>query len=133
MISRWVLALLGLFHLVNGFSMLLAPDAWYAAVPGVAQTGPINHHFIADIALAFLASGGGMLFALRAGRAAASFALAGSVWPALHALFHIWGWIADHAPRTPQMWLSEALGVVFVGLLGVTLAAMRFRQGDTRC
>ncbi|MGH6871854.1 MAG: hypothetical protein ACREHE_10135 [Rhizomicrobium sp.] len=129
MISRWVLALFGLFHVVNGLAMLAAPDAWYAAVPGVSATGPINHHFITDIGLAFLASGAGMLFALGTGRAAASFALAGSAWPALHALFHIWEWFAEHLPNTPTLWASEALGVVTAGLLGFALALMRFRQG----
>jgi hypothetical protein len=130
MVSRWILALLGLLHMANGLTMLLAPDAWYATVPGVAQTGPMNHHFIADIGLAFLASGASMAMALRRGRVAAGFALAGSVWPALHALFHIWEWLTDHVPGTTQMWVSEGFGVVFVGALGVTLAWVHFNRGD---
>ena len=57
MVTRLILVLLGLIHLANGLWMLTAPEAWYAAVPGVAMTGPLNHHFIQDIGLAFLASG----------------------------------------------------------------------------
>ena len=131
MVSRWVVALFGLFHGVNGLIMLVAPTYWYAAVPGVSMTGPFNPHFVTDIGLAFLASGIGMLFALRRGQVAATLALAGSVWPALHALFHVWGWVTDHMPGSPTLWASEAAGVVIVGLLGAGLALARFRQGET--
>jgi len=114
MFSRWILALLGLVHIANGLTMLLAPTAWYGLVPGVTETGPFNQHFIVDIGLAFLASGVGLAMALRDGRTAATLAFAGSVWPALHALFHITGWLTGHLPHTPQVWLSEAMGVVAV-------------------
>lgn len=131
MVSRWVVALFGLFHLVNGLTMVVAPAHWYASVPGVSMTGPFNPHFVIDIGLAFLASGIGMLFALRRGQVAATLALAGSVWPALHALFHVWGWFTGHPPMTANLWVSEAVGVVIAGLLGAALAASRFRQGET--
>ncbi|HEY1632345.1 MAG TPA: hypothetical protein VGF56_13590 [Rhizomicrobium sp.] len=132
MFSRWILALLGLVHLANGLTMLLAPETWYGMVPGVTEAGPFNHHFIVDIGLAFLASGAGLTMALRDGRIAATLAFAGSVWPALHALFHIWGWFMGHLPHTAEMWLSEAVGVVFVSLLGLTLAWRNLAQGDAR-
>src|ERR1700722_6770907 len=93
MFVRAGLLLLGLIHLGNGLWMMLAPDGWYAAVPGVSMTGPINHHFIADIGLAFVASGAGLLLGARNMHAAGAFAVAGSAWPALHALLHIWGWV----------------------------------------
>ena len=131
MVSRWVVALFGLFHVVNGLTMLVAPTTWYASVPGVSMTGPFNPHFVTDIGLAFLASGIGMLFALRRGQIAATLALAGSVWPALHALFHVWSWVTGHMPSSPTLWASEAVGVVIVGLLGAGLALARFGQGET--
>jgi predicted small lipoprotein YifL len=77
MISRWLLGLLGLLQLINGLWMLLAPESWYAAVPGVTLEGPFNHHFIGDIGFAFIASGAGMLMAFRPGKTAATLALAG--------------------------------------------------------
>ena len=128
MISRSILGLLGLFHLVNGLWMLAAPNAWYWAVPGVNATGPINHHFITDIALAFLASGAFMAIGFRSRAVAAAFALAGATWPALHAVFHVWEWLADGFPRSAQIWVSEAFGVVFIGFLGLALAWSRARK-----
>jgi hypothetical protein len=128
MLSRWILALLGLFHLLNGFTMLFAPEWWYAAVPGVSMTGPINHHFITDIGLAFIASGAGMMAGIQLGKTAAALALAGATWPALHALFHIWGWLDDGFPHDSRVAISEAVGVVLMSFLGLALATMRARQ-----
>jgi ABC-type Na+ efflux pump permease subunit len=120
------LILLGLFHLGNGLFMLAAPDAWYAAVPGVVQTGPINHHFITDIALAFAGSGAFMILGARARMAA--FALAGATFPALHALFHVWEWIADGIPHDPKQMASDAVAVMLVSFLGFALAWLRARE-----
>lgn len=122
---RVLLVLLGLIHLANGLFMISAPASWYAAAPGVSDTGPMNPHFIVDIGLIFVASGAGMAMGMFSGRPAAAFALAGATWPALHALFHIFEWIADGFPRDPRIAATEAVGVVFVGLLGVALAIAR--------
>lgn len=46
MAVRAMLLILGVFHLANGAFMLAAPHAWYMAVPGVVDTGPLNHHFL---------------------------------------------------------------------------------------
>jgi hypothetical protein len=96
MITRLTLVILGLFHTANGAWMVLAPMSWYAAVPGVAESGPLNHHFVADIGLAFIASGAGLVFGARTG--AGAFALAGATWPVLHALLHMWGWLQHGFP-----------------------------------
>ncbi|HEY5337180.1 MAG TPA: hypothetical protein VIJ85_03165 [Rhizomicrobium sp.] len=128
MIFRRILGLLGLFHLINGLTMILAPGYWYATVPGVSLTGPINHHFITDIGLAFVASGAGMLAALRPGRTAMTLALAGTIWPALHALFHIFEWLTDGFPHDAQIVFSEVVGVVAIGLVGITFAFIEARK-----
>ncbi len=125
---RLGLVLLGLFHLGNGLFMIVAPDSWYAAVPGVIQTGPMNHHFIVDIGLAFAASGVGMIAGWRMDPTAATFALAGATFPALHALFHVWEWIADGIPADPHILASDAVAVMGVSFLGFALAWMRARQ-----
>jgi hypothetical protein len=119
---RIVLILLGIFHVANGLFMLAAPDQWYVTVPGVPATGPFNHHFIVDIGLAFIASGAGLLMASRVGATAATLALAGSVWPALHGLFHLWGWIAEGIPSDPQILVSDAVAVMLASFLGFVLA-----------
>ncbi|HEY2032123.1 MAG TPA: hypothetical protein VGH02_00410 [Rhizomicrobium sp.] len=128
MILRWLLGLLGLFHLINGLWMILAPGAWYMAIPGVTATGPMNHHFIVDIGLAFAASGAGMMMALRGGITAAALALAGATWPTLHACFHVWGWIKDGLPSDPQILVSTGVGVIVISFLGFALAWMRAKQ-----
>jgi hypothetical protein len=128
MVVRAILLILGAFHALNGLWMLAAPTAWYAAIPGVAETGPFNPHFITDIALAFLTSGAGLI--LGAGKApwAGLAAVAGATWPALHALFHVWTWLSMGFPRALPVAVSEALGVVVLGALGVLLAWLRVNQ-----
>jgi len=128
MIMRLTLVLMGLFHLVNGIVMLVAPDQWYAMVPGAMQSGPMNHHFIADIGTAFLASGAGMMMNWRRGTVAAAFALAGATWPAMHALIHLWEWIANGIPADPRRIASDAIGVMLVSFLGFALAYVRARK-----
>jgi hypothetical protein len=123
---RIAFVFLGLFNLANGLYMLAAPEAWYAAVPGVAASGPMNTHFIADIGLAFVASGVGQLLAMRTSQAGAAFALAGSVWPALHAGLHVWGWFLHGLPMQSSVLLSEVVGVVGTSALGMLLAVRIF-------
>jgi len=125
---RIILILLGIFHVANGLTMLVAPDYWYISVPGVTHTGPINHHFLADIGLAFIASGAGLLMALRTGPRAATFALAGATWPALHAVMHVWEWISHGIPADPQQIVSDAVGVMLISFAGLWLAWLWARR-----
>ena len=120
MTTRPILLTLGLFHAGNGAWMFVAPSSWYATIPGVALSGPLNYHFVADIGLAFLASGIGLVLGARKGFA--SFAVAGATWPALHALLHIRGWIEHGFPRATDIAVSEGVGVVLAGALGAVLA-----------
>lgn len=125
MTVRILLLILGLFHIANGLTMLAAPAEWYASVPGVTLTGPFNQHFILDIGMAFLASGFGLAWGMRAGRSAAIVVCAGAVWPALHALIHVQGWLMHGiAPGTA---VSELVGVGALALLGVVLAWARLK------
>jgi hypothetical protein len=128
MFVRAGLILLGLFHLGNGLWMLAAPDSWYAAIPGVSATGPINHHFVADIGLAFAASGTGLLLGARSAASAGAFAVAGAAWPALHALLHLWGWIHMGVPAGTSIAMSEGGGLMLVGALGAALAWIRYSE-----
>jgi len=127
MIVRMLLLLLGIFHIVNGLFMLIAPAEWYATVPGVTLTGPFNPHFILDIGMAFVASGAGLLLGARRNAYAAIFACAGATWPALHALIHIDGWLMHGFPADTQIAASEAMGVVGFAVLGVVLAWLRVK------
>jgi hypothetical protein len=125
MVVRLGLGILGLFHLANGLAMLLWPESWAARVVHLAAPDHLHLHFIADIAMAFLASGAGLLLGA-SGRA--SWAVAGATWPALHALVHLWSWITMGPPVGADR-LREGFGVIAAGALGVVLAWLRTRQG----
>ena len=89
--SRALLIGLGAIWCSTGLYVFIAPEAFYQNTPGLSLMGPYNGHFIRDVGLAFLASGGATTYgALRGER---RLALGGVAWPFLHALFHlqIWG------------------------------------------
>ncbi|MEI9888364.1 MAG: hypothetical protein WDN08_18055 [Rhizomicrobium sp.] len=130
MVVRLILGFLGAFHLANGLAMLVAPDAWAAAVVHLTTPDHLHHHFMTDIGFAFAASGVGLLLGARRGAANAPWAVAGAVWPLLHGLFHLWEWLADGPPPTLGATVGEGLGVIAAGLAGAALAGMRYRKGD---
>lgn len=98
---QWLAGAIGGLALLNAAFMLSAPQSWYETVPGVTGTGPFNPHFVADIGLAFLASGAGLLlFAWR--RAWQLAAFAGSWFVVLHGGMHLLMLLRgmSHAPGT---------------------------------
>jgi uncharacterized membrane protein len=129
MIIRLLLAFVGIANIANGIFMLFAPDQWFASVPGVPV--PFNPHFIMDIGMAYIASGAGLVFGARAGRAYAILACAGATWPVLHALIHIDGWLMHGFPADPHVAASEVIGVVGLAALGAVLAWLRLK-GETQ-
>jgi hypothetical protein len=82
--------LFGIALAANAAFMLIAPGAWYDAVPGVPTTGPFNQHFLRDIGLIFALLGGAVL--LGVAQPAMRVVLWGAValWLAGHAVFHLW-------------------------------------------
>lgn len=125
MTVRLLLVLLGAAQAANGLAMLAAPAAWHAAVPGVAASGPFNAHFVRDIGLIFLAGGAALMLGARKGRDAGVLAVAGAAWPAMHGLFHVYGWIAHGLPADLATAATEAVGVVLAAALGAALAWFR--------
>ncbi len=112
-IAAWVL---GLGLIANGLTMLAFPESWYGLVPGVAQTGPFNPHFVRDIGAAYAVAGATLLwFAID--RHARPAALAGAAFLALHALVHVWDAAAgrEHAHQllvdVPTVLLPSALAI----------------------
>lgn len=83
---RYLLA--SLFAL-NGLAMLCLPARWYAAVPGVVDTGPFNPHFVRDVGAAYLLCGLAYLALGRAPAAARPWALAGAAFLLAHAALHL--------------------------------------------
>ena len=81
---------LGVAAVANGFFMLVAPEAWYFAVPGVTTTGPFNQHFVRDIGLIFLFVGAAFLTGAALPRYRIVLWAAPTLWLWGHALFHFW-------------------------------------------
>jgi len=85
-----VAVLMGFLALANGVFMLVSPDAWYFAVPGVTDTGPFNQHFIRDIGLIFLFVGTAYLVGVMEPQYRVISWAAPTLWLGGHALFHYW-------------------------------------------
>ena len=75
--------LTGLALGTNGVWMLIRPEIWYYAIPGVTGTGPLNLHFIRDIGCAYLGAAAGLLWMASRPREFWPAALAGGAFPYL--------------------------------------------------
>jgi hypothetical protein len=82
--------LLGVALQANGVFMLVAPENWYFAVPGVTTTGPFNPHFVRDIGLIFLLIGGAFLVGVAQPHWRVVLWAIPSIWLLGHAMFHFW-------------------------------------------
>ena len=85
-IIAWVL---GVALATNGVFMLLLPEIWYATIPGVPDTGPLNPHFVRDVGCSYVTVGAALVWFGLDARARAAV-LAGGVFLTLHALIHLW-------------------------------------------
>jgi hypothetical protein len=88
MIRRIAAGLLGGLHAFNGLFMLIDGQRWFRITPGAASTGPFNAHFVADVGVAFIAAGLGLL-ALSWRTRYWPAAVAGAAFLIFHALIHI--------------------------------------------
>lgn len=124
--AQALVALAALFALGNGGFMLAAPFAWYDAIATVRATGPANGHFIRDIGLAYLVSGGLLAYAAANLTMRWGFALAGAAWLMLHGLLHVWE--VSVGICAPDIFWRDAPGVLgppLIALAGVMLMAAR--------
>ena len=87
---RMILISFGLIWVLTGITIFVDPMRFYEMVPGLKLMGPFNVHFIRDVGLAFVASGGTLGWGSY--RSARGLVYAGIAWPSLHALFHIQIW-----------------------------------------
>jgi hypothetical protein len=109
---RPVLAVLGIYHLLLGAMMVLAPREFFDQI---AHYGPYNDHYIRDVATFYLALGGCLLVSV--GRQSwqvplLTFTL---VQYALHILNHLWD-VADGEPS----WVGPA-NVAALALIAVVV------------
>jgi len=81
---------------LNGLWMLFSPASWYASIPGVDQTGSLNEHFVRDVGISYLAAAVGLLFTAARPRQAFPAMLVVTSLLGLHALMHLWEFVAGH-------------------------------------
>jgi hypothetical protein len=125
-LHRMLLAVLAVGLALNGLDMLAGPQAWYQAIPGVAETGPFNAHFVRDVGCAYLAAALGC--GLGAWRPAWRLpgVLTALAFLGLHAGVHLWeAFDSDHA--SGHLHASDLAGV-FAPVLLLVLALLPSRR-----
>jgi hypothetical protein len=119
---RTIAAVLGLFLGASAVWQMLAPLAWYDAVPGVVATGPFNAHFIRDIAAAYLTTAGGLIaFAWRPAAARPAL-LAAAAFLVMHAGVHVFDALCGARPLQDALRDLAAIHLVALVTLGLALA-----------
>ena len=125
---RFGLIGLGVLWILTGISIFADPMRFYEIVPGLKLMGPFNMHFIRDVGLAFVASGGALAWGAHV--SAQRMIYAGLAWPSLHALFHIQIW--GHRGFPLDGIFAFDLGAVIGPPLLALLAVWKFGPaGDT--
>lgn len=106
----------------NGVAMFVDPLSWYAAVPGVSDTGPPNIHFIRDIGIAYFTAGAALAWSEFGGgwRSAAL----GALFLGGHALLHAGETVMGHHHNVI---LNELVAVHLPAVLAVVIAVMKQR------
>jgi hypothetical protein len=121
-----IAVLLGVALGANGTFMLVAPNEWYLAVPGVTSTGPFNQHFLRDIGLIFVLLSGAFLL----GAARPQFRVvlwgAASIWLLGHALFHLWEVAVGIC--SPSVIPRDFPAVTLPAIIGILLTFWAIRQ-----
>jgi len=102
--------------LANGLAMMLAPSVWYQATPGVAETGPLNVHFVRDIGAAYLAVGVAVVLLLRGLVSKRALIGVAAVFMVAHAGFHLADALVGHGTHGAGLTL-ELVGVYLPALL----------------
>ena len=117
--------ILSAIALGNGVYMFLDPAGWYAAVPGVPDTGPLNLHFVRDIGIAYFTAGVGLAWSALGGGWRAS-ALA-ALFLGGHALLHLGETAMGHHHNVIA---SQIVGIHVHAALAVVLSVLQKRSGS---
>lgn len=106
----------------NGVYMFVDPPGWYAMVPGVPDTGPLNIHFVRDIGIAYFTAGAGLAWsALGAGWRASALA---ALFIGGHALLHAGETVLGHHH---DVIVNELIAVHLPAVLAVVISALQYR------
>jgi hypothetical protein len=124
--SLGIAMLLGVAMIANGIFMLVSPEGWYLAVPGVTSTGPFNQHFVRDIGLIFLLLGGAFLAGAALPHVRVLLWAAPSIWLTGHALFHFWEVAVGIC--SPSVIPRDFPAVTLPAIIGIALTFWAIRQ-----
>ena len=124
--SLGIAMLLGVAMIANGVFMLVSPEGWYLAVPGVTSTGPFNQHFVRDIGLIFLLLGGAFLAGAALPHVRVLLWAAPSIWLTGHALFHFWEVAVGIC--SPSVIPRDFPAVTLPAIIGIALTFWAIRQ-----
>lgn len=117
-----LLILLGAPLLTTAAIMIAMPEVWYANLPGVAERGSFNAHFVRDIGCAFLVAASSFLSGAFLGRRAYPAVLAATAFLALHAGIHLWESLGGHWAASSRNVFSDAVFVYTPALLACAAA-----------
>jgi len=123
----WTIALAigGIGNLLNGAWMLADPPGWYATIPGVTGSGPLNEHFVRDIGALYALMGMALMWAaLRPARRVMLVGVVGAFY-VLHALVHVLDTMRGLFP--PGQWAIDAVPIYLPALVlvGAVVALVR--------
>lgn len=122
MMLRGILVLFGLMSLGNGIYMLVAPGHWFHEMPaGIPDTGPMNPHFVRDVGVVYVLSGGGLLWAAFNFVHGYSVVVMVTLFYAGHAALHVFDIVAGHLPA--EHWVVDFIGVFFPAIVLCVIAA----------
>jgi hypothetical protein len=121
-----VLLIVGSVTLITGLQMLFAPAYWYAHVPGVPETGPLNAHLVADGGTFNIPIGLGLLWAARNAQRQVLLIAVAACAGLLHSLLHVW----SHAEGllSAEHLTTEVLGIYIPAAALIAIAAVLWRQ-----
>jgi hypothetical protein len=128
--SLGIAMLLGVAMIANGIFMLVSPESWYLAVPGVTSTGPFNQHFVRDIGLIFLLLGSAFLFGAVLPHSRVLLWAAPSIWLTGHALFHFWEVAVGIC--SPSVIPRDFPAVTLPAIIGIALTFWAIHQSRSR-
>lgn len=104
-VLRGTYLLFALGMIGNGVWMLAAPPGWWAAIPGVEHTGPLNPHLVRDFGVAYAVAGGVLAWCAANLRRARPAHLAVTALLAGHAAVHVAETLGGHLP--PEHWAID--------------------------
>lgn len=113
----WILATL---TALNAAAMVVVPETWYAATPGVSHTGPFNPHFVRDIGFTFAAMTAAYVIAATHRPQRRAVLIVAATWMGLHGGLHMIETLAHPWETGPR--LLEIAFVILPGLVTILLA-----------